>query len=127
MKTETTTLKGAHRVYWYEYPARTGPYGSGGWSRHAKHRPKPVLVCRQPQRLELHGKSVLVDGVRKLKCVIVRVGDGAVVRDDYGVDRIKQDLFTATTRMELDPIPAETATPPTPLFTSLGERKFPAD
>jgi hypothetical protein len=37
MKTET--LRGNHRIYYYEYPAGNRAYGGGGWSSRAKHRP----------------------------------------------------------------------------------------
>lgn len=79
-------------VYWYDYPAGQGAYGSGGWSRHAKHRPHPVLVTKRPQAVEFSGKSVIVDGIRKLKCTIVRESTGEVLRQDYELARIQRDL-----------------------------------
>lgn len=94
MKVET--IKGPFRVYWYEYPARQGAYGSGGWSRNAKHRPKPILAVHEFSEIQLSGASVLCGTFRKLKCVVVKIRSGEVLRDDYGIDRIKDDLFKAT-------------------------------
>ncbi len=79
-------------VYWYDYPAGRGAYGSGGWSRHARHRPQPVLVTRRPQAIEYSGKSVIVDGLRKLKATIVRESTGEILRQDYELARIQRDL-----------------------------------
>lgn len=112
MKIETTKLQGRFRVFWYDYPKQAGPFGSGGWSRNARHRPKPVLVVREVRDITLAGKAVMLpDGTRKLKCVIVRCATNEVLRDDYGVDRIKQDLFTSTVgEVELE-APAAPAAP----------------
>lgn len=99
----TETLRGNHRIYYYDYPTGNRPYGGGGWSAHAKHRPAPVLVIREILNPELRGKAVLFDGVKKLKCTIVRCRDGAIMREDYPLSRITQELLTRTGSVTLEP------------------------
>jgi hypothetical protein len=94
MKLET--LRGNHRIYYYEYPAGNRAYGGGGWSARAKHRPAPVLTIKETKNPALSGKSVLFDGIRKLKCTIIRCRDGAILREDYPLQRITQELLTRT-------------------------------
>ena len=100
MKTET--LRGNHRIYYYEYPAGNRAYGGGGWSSRAKHRPAPVLTIKETKNPALSGKSVLFDGIRKLKCTIIRCRDGAILREDYPLQRITQELLTRTGSVTLE-------------------------
>ncbi len=69
-------------VKWYEYPTGQGAYGSGGWSKRAKHRPKPVLKTIVTSNVIFNGKSVYVDGIRKLKLNVYNE-DGTPIREDY--------------------------------------------
>lgn len=120
-------LKGNFRTYWYDYPRATGPYGSGGWSRNARHRPQPVIVIKNVDGKEItfNGKSAVIDGIRKLKCTIIRVSTGEVIRDDYGIERIKNDLLSnSTSSITLEPQEEEAATLTVPVFGVLGNRKL---
>ena len=71
-------------IKWFEYPTRKGPYQSGGWSRNARRRPSPVEITKvtDESNVVLKGKSVFVEGVRKLKCNIY-AENGIVIRNDY--------------------------------------------
>lgn len=111
MKT-TETLRGKFFCYYYEYPAGNRSHGGGGWSRQAKHRPAPVLVCREVTNPVLSGKSVLFDDIRKLKCTLVRKRDGAIIRQDYPLERITQELLTKQSRTPLETPEEETTTQP---------------
>lgn len=86
-------LRGKFTAYYYEYPTGQGTYGSGGWSRNAKHRPYPVLITANPRSIEIKGKSVYLDGKRKRKVTIVRNTNGEVIREDYELSRIKKDTL----------------------------------
>jgi len=91
MKTET--IRGKIIAHYYDYPTgQNNQYGAGGWSRHASSRPRPVLVTVTPKRVEVSGKSVYLDGKRKLKVTLIRQSTGEVLREDYAMDRIKADL-----------------------------------
>lgn len=76
-----------YQVIFPEYPAGQAQYGSGGWSRKAKHRP-------QPERCEINtadivfttGKSVIVNGQRKTKCNIYVAATGEALREDYDTE-----------------------------------------
>jgi hypothetical protein len=92
----STRLRGNHRIYYYDYPTGNRAFGGGGWSSKAKSRPAPMLVIKETLNPEIKGKSVLFDGVRKLKCTIVRSRDGAILREDYPIQRITQELLTRT-------------------------------
>jgi hypothetical protein len=109
MKTET--LRGNHRIYYYEYPTGNRAYGGGGWSSRARHRPAPVLTIKETKNPAVSGKSVLFDGIRKLKCTIVRCRDGAILREDYPLQRITQELLTRTGSVPLEPQEPETHQP----------------
>lgn len=109
------TLRGNHRIYYYDYPTGNRPYGGGGWSSRAKHRPAPVLVIRETLNPRTSGKSVLFDGIRKLKCTIVRCRDGAVLREDYPIPRITQELLTRQSKTPLE-TPQPIAEPPPAAF-----------
>jgi hypothetical protein len=102
MKNEVTTLRGKHLIYFYEYPTGNRPYG-GGWSRQAKRKPAPILTIRETLNPRLQGKSVHFDGIRKLKCTIVRKADGTIIREDYPLQRITQELLTRQSTTPLDP------------------------
>lgn len=61
-----------------------GSYGSGGWSRNAKHRPLPVrheIITNDV--VFTTGKSVIVNDTRKLKCNIFNARTGECLREDY--------------------------------------------
>ena len=74
------------KCVWLEFPAGNRAFGGGGWSRRAKHRPAP-------ERREIFtrdvifttGKSVLVEGQRKLKINIFSA-KGEILRADYPPD-----------------------------------------
>jgi hypothetical protein len=107
MKTET--LRGKHLVYYYDYPTGNRPFGGGGWSSRARHRPAPVIVIRETLNPQLHGRSVLFDGIRKLKCTIVRCRDGSVLREDYPLARITKELLTRQSETPLETPTTEAA------------------
>ena len=69
-------------VKYLVFKAGSGPYGSGGWSRHARHRPLPQLVSLRTTDVVFTGKSVFVNGVRRLKANVWQP-DGKPVRIDY--------------------------------------------
>jgi hypothetical protein len=79
-----------HLCYWYEFPTGNRAYGAGGWSRHAKHRPAPVLVRHivRGSQIKAKGKSIFVNGIRKLKLTIVVQTTGQIIREDYDLHRI---------------------------------------
>jgi len=79
----------SYKVKYLVFQTGTGPYGSGGWSRYAKHRPQPTIVFKQTPNVKFVGKSVFVDGVRRLKA---NVWDwsGKPVRIDYPDLRLEQ-------------------------------------
>jgi hypothetical protein len=117
MKTEATTLRGKHLIYYYEYPTGNRTHGGGGWSRQAKRKPAPVLTIREVLNPKLQGKSVLFDNLRKLKCTIVRKSDGTVLREDYPLQRITQEL------LKLNSPPSTKSTPSTPSTPSTQSTK----
>ena len=92
-------LRGKFTAYYYEYPEGQGAYGSGGWSRYAKRKPAPLLIAEAPSTIELRGKSVYLDGKRKLKVTIVRNSTGEVMREDYELSRIKKDTLPNPLRL----------------------------
>lgn len=50
------------------YPVGNRPYGGGGWSRHAKYRPRPEEVRVETRNLAFSSTGpVLVNGVRRQK------------------------------------------------------------
>jgi hypothetical protein len=67
-----------------EFPRGNRPYGGGGWSRNARHRPLPeIRTLRVPNKsIEYAGKSVYVQGIRKLKLNIF-TNKGQTRRMDY--------------------------------------------
>ena len=90
MKTERQKLTGNYTAYYYEYPTGNRAYGGGGWSRRAKRRPAPELRTVKPDLVETKGKSVYLDGVRKLKVTLINSA-GEIVREDYPIERINED------------------------------------
>lgn len=72
----------AYQVAYLIFPAGNRAYGGGGWSRHAKHRPLPQTVRKQTNDVKFKGKSVVVDGVRRLK-VNVWAFNGDPLHIDY--------------------------------------------
>ena len=92
MKIET--LRGKFTAYYYEYPAgQNNRFGAGGWSRGAKSRPMPRLVTKNPDKIEIKGKSAILDGERKLRVTIIRNTTGEVIREDYELSRILKDAL----------------------------------
>ena len=71
-----------YRVKYLVFAAGSGPYGSGGWSRNARHRPQPTVVSKDTKNVVFQGKSVIVDGVRRLKCNVWTITKQPV-RIDY--------------------------------------------
>ncbi len=69
-------------VKYLVFPTGNRPYGGGGWSRMARHRPAPEVRSMQTNDVIFKGKSVFVNGVRRLK-VNVWNPDGSPVRIDY--------------------------------------------
>ena len=65
---DVNRLAGTYRVKYLVFQSGQGPYGSGGWSRNARHRPQPTVVTKDTDSVFFQGKSVIVDGVRRLKC-----------------------------------------------------------
>lgn len=72
----------AYTVKYLVFQTGTGPYGSGGWSRNARHRPQPQIVTKKTANVKFSGKSVFVDGVRRLKANVWDC-NGKPVRIDY--------------------------------------------
>lgn len=72
---------GTFHAAYLEFPAQQQAYGRGGWGRGA-HRPHPKLVTKITSDVRLGGKSVFIDGVRRLKCNLWKM-DGTAVRTDY--------------------------------------------
>lgn len=68
-------------IKWFEYPKTSI---SGGWSRTARHRPKPVekSVDIDENDFKFSGKSIHFNGIRKLKCNIW-TEFGQQIRNDY--------------------------------------------
>ena len=90
----TETLRGKFTAYYYEYPSgQNSRFGAGGWSRDAKSRPMPRLVTKNPDKIEIKGKSAILDGERKLKVTIIRNTTGEVIREDYELSRILKDAL----------------------------------
>lgn len=85
------------KCVWLEYPTGNRAFGGGGWSRMAKSRP-------MPERTEIittdvvftSGKSVIVEGLRKIKVNIFKAATGEIVRADYPVYGLTN--FGLTTR-----------------------------
>jgi hypothetical protein len=69
-------------VKYLVFPAGNRPYGGGGWSRKARHRPLPEVVTVRTDDISYTGKSVIICGVRRLKCNIWDAF-GTPVRIDY--------------------------------------------
>jgi len=107
-----TILRGNHRIFYYDYPTGNRAFGGGGWSSRARHRPAPVLTIKETKNPRLSGKSVLFDGIRKLKCTIVRCRDGSVIREDYPLDRITRELLTRQSETPLEPTQQPTTEAP---------------
>lgn len=72
----------AYTVKYPVFQAGSGPYGSGGWSRNARHRPQPQIVTKKTIDVKFLGKSIFVDGVRRLKANVWDAA-GKPVRIDY--------------------------------------------
>ena len=86
MKINEAIKQNKSQVYWFEYPKGRLPYGRGGWSKQAKYRPRPVLKTATTDQIKESGRSVIVDGKRKLKVTIIQ--NGKIVREDYSIEDI---------------------------------------
>lgn len=82
-KLKSEILTGVFVVQWFEFPTGNRAYGGGGWSRNARHRPAPEKRQKKVTSLEFKGKSVFVNGERKLKLNIYDAIKGKWIRDDY--------------------------------------------
>jgi hypothetical protein len=72
------------KAVWLEYPRLNRAFGGGGWSRHAKNRPAPERrEVTTTNVVFTTGKSVIVDGQRKLKVNLFKASTGEVIRADY--------------------------------------------
>jgi len=71
-------------IKYLSFPVGNRPYGGGGWSRHAKYKPLPELVTLnvKPGQIKYKGKSVFINGQRKLK-VNIFTNKGKILRQDY--------------------------------------------
>lgn len=67
---------------WLEFPTGNRPYGGGGWSRNARHRPLPEIRQGTGEAVQ-SGKSWVVNGVRKLKLNLWNLDTGECVKNDY--------------------------------------------
>ncbi len=70
-----------YRAVWLSFP-KASEGGRGGWSRRAKHRPQPERVEVRTRDVCFRGKSVIVNGIRRLKLNLFHA-DGRLVRLDY--------------------------------------------
>jgi len=69
-------------VKWLEFPVGNRAFGGGGWSKRAKYKPSPEIKTIRTSDVVFDGKSVYVNGNRKLK-VNVYLLDGTPIREDY--------------------------------------------
>lgn len=76
-------IKGLFVIQWLNFPKGNRAYGGGGWSKSARHRPLPEPFQQVVKEYSTTGKSVIVDGVRKLKLNIFDAKDKKWVRCDY--------------------------------------------
>lgn len=83
MAVEKKSLTGLFVVQWLDFPTGNRPYGGGGWSRKARHRPQPEAYQAVVREIEMSGKSFVVRGRRRLKLNIFDVDGGKWVRRDY--------------------------------------------
>ena len=72
-----------YRVKYLVFPTGNRPYGGGGWSRQARHRPAPEVVERVTSDVIFKGASVYIDGVRRLKCNVKDLLTGEILRNNY--------------------------------------------
>ncbi len=86
----STRISGVFVVQWFEFPTGNRAYGGGGWSRNARHRPAPERLQKIVKELEFKGKSVIVDGQRKLRLNIYDAKSKKWIRSDY--PELQEDL-----------------------------------
>jgi len=68
-----------------------GAYGSGGYSRNAKHKPLPRAVCVEGKVTEKGKSIILPDGTRKLKATIFDDSTPpAIIRCDYDTKTLRE-------------------------------------
>ena len=69
---------------------QTGKFGSGGYSRNAKHKPLPRVVCVEGNVTEKGKSIILPDGTRKLKATIFDDSiPPACIRADYSLEVLR--------------------------------------
>lgn len=83
-------LTGVFVVQWFELPTGNRAFGGGGWSRGARRRPAPEKTQQRVTRLEFKGKSVIVEGRRKLRLNIYDAAQDSWIRMDY--PELREDL-----------------------------------
>jgi len=68
-----------------------GAYGSGGYSRNAKHKPLPRAVCVEGKVTEKGKSIILPDGTRKLKATVFDDSTPPrLIRVDYDLDDLRK-------------------------------------
>lgn len=90
MKEPSKTITGVFVVQWFEFPTGNRAFGGGGWSRSARHRPAPEKTQKRVTALEFKGKSIIVEGQRKLRLNIYDAIKREWIRVDY--PELKEDL-----------------------------------
>ena len=77
-------LRGNFLAVYLEFPqGKNNRFGAGGWSSKAREKPRPQLIYHYPKSVSIKGKSVFLDGMRKLKVNLVRLSTGKTMRWDY--------------------------------------------
>ena len=87
---KSTIITGVFVVQWFEFPTGNRAFGGGGWSRNARHRPAPEKTQKRVASLEFKGKSVIVEGQRKLRLNIYDATEQKWIRSDY--PELREDL-----------------------------------
>ena len=80
----------ALRIFCYEYVGK-GAFGSGGWSRNAKHRPQPVVavgIWEQP--LSAGNPEVKGKRRRKFTAFDMSTTPPTILRRDYALDDLRK-------------------------------------
>jgi len=86
---------------WYEFPTGNRSYGGGGWSRKAKYKPKPELVSVITDDIKIIGKSVYVNGIRKIKLNLYTITGDPIREDYYDINFDSETLNEARLRKDL--------------------------
>jgi len=75
-------------IFAYDYPMGNRAYGGGGWSRNAKSKPAPVVVCGEidaGQKPACGGKSR-----RKYTAFDLSTTPPTLIRRDYSLDDLRK-------------------------------------